>query len=108
MPNLLKRKELLARSAELRQRAEATLTALVDGGLREQLAAFVIRPLDDVDGFFLGDPDRKPSVAANEDMWLRHAELALLTAEGQYLQFTSAVEKYGGPANVVTFPKQDK
>ena len=60
----------------------------------------VLNSLDDVDQFFLGDPQSRPSQDMWEKMWLDSAEMILSSAEQSFSKFESQVSSYGGPEKV--------
>jgi hypothetical protein len=64
--------------------------------------ASVLHPLDDIDGLFLADPERRPSMAVNEDTWLNNAEFVLTLAEREYERLDMTIAEYGDPENVRT------
>jgi hypothetical protein len=56
MPDMARREALLARSKGLRERTEAFRDRVNDQRAKEWLRTIRLHHLDDVDGFFLGDP----------------------------------------------------
>jgi len=60
----------------------------------------VFNHLDDVEGFFLGEPEGRPSTAMWEATWLDSAETMLRIAEDSFETFQQQVRKYGGPESV--------
>ena len=102
MPDTTRRFGLAKRSRTLRGNANALMDALKDNGLKSMVRVSVLHPLDDIDGLFLGDPESRPSMAVNEDMWLDNAEFVLTLAEREYERLNEVIAKYGGPRKVQT------
>ena len=102
MPDTTRRFGLTKRSRKLRTNANTLMDSLNDNGLRSMVKVSVLHPLDDIDGLFLGDPESRPSVAVNEDMWLNNAEIVLTLAEREYERLIKTIAEYGGPGNVQT------
>ena len=103
MPDTTRRFDLSSRSRTLRSNANALMDCLKDSGLKSMVKVSVLHPLDDIDGLFLGDPENRPSVSVNEDMWLNNAEFVLSLAEREYERLEKTIAEYGGPNNVRTF-----
>ena len=74
MPDTTRRFALANRSRALRSNANALMDCLKDNGLKSMVRVSVLHPLDDIDSLFLGDPDNRPSMPVNEDMWLNNVE----------------------------------
>lgn len=102
MPDTTLRFALANRSRALRSKANALMDCLKDNGLKSMVRVSVLHPLDDIDGLFLGDPENRPSIAVNEDIWLNNAEFVLNLAEREYERLDKTIAKYGGPENVRT------
>jgi hypothetical protein len=100
MPDSTRRESLLARSKVLRDRATAFKERLKDERAKDVMRTMVFNWLDDVDGFFLGHPDTRPSEPIWEGMWLDNAERILTIAEDGFNRFEEQVKRYGGPENV--------
>jgi hypothetical protein len=100
MPDTARREALSARSKALRDRATAFNDRLKDDRAKEFMRTTVFNTLDDVDGFFLGDEKRRPSLDMWERMWLDNAERMLAIAEQSFDKFEEQVKQYGGPENV--------
>lgn len=103
MPDTSRRDVLVARSKSLRERATAFNERLKDERAKEFMRSSVFNHLDDVDGFFLGDPKNRPSQEMWERMWLDSADVILTMAEQGFNAFENQVAKYGGPENVRMF-----
>ena len=78
------------------------MDCLEDNGLKSMVKVSVLHPLDDIDGLFLGDPENRPSMSANEDMWLNNTEFVLGLAEREYERLDKTITEYGGPKKVRT------
>ena len=102
MPDTTRRFALASRSRILRGHANALMDCLEDNGLKAMVRVSVLHPLDDIDGLFLGNPENRPSVSVNEDMWLNNADFVLSLAEREYERLEKTIAKYGGPKNVRT------
>ena len=102
MPDTTRRFALANRSRALRSNANALMDRLEDNGLKSMVRVSVLHPLDDIDGLFLGDPDNRPSMPVNEDMWLTNVEFVLALAEREYQRLEKTIAEYGGPKNVRT------
>jgi hypothetical protein len=102
MPDTTRRFALANRSRTLRSNANALMDCLKDNGLKSMVRVSVLHPLDDIDGLFLGDPENRPSLALNEDMWLDNADFVLTLAEREYDRLDKTIAEYGGPKNVRT------
>jgi hypothetical protein len=102
MPDTSRRFALANRSRALRSNANALMDCLNDNGLKSMVRVSVLHPLDDIDGLFLGDPENRPSMAVNEDMWLTNAEFVLTLAEQEYERLQKTIATYGGQKNVRT------
>jgi hypothetical protein len=102
MPDTTRRFALANRSRTLRSNANALMDCLTDNGLKSMVKVSVLHPLDDIDGLFLGDPESRPSVSVNEDMWLNNAEFVLSLAEREYERLDKTIAEYGGSKNVRT------
>ena len=101
MPETTRRSALLARSKALRLRAETFKGRLKDARMKDWVTITVLHPLDDVDRFFLGDPESRPSEATWETMWVDSAENILGLAEKGFAAFEKQVASFGGPEKVV-------
>jgi hypothetical protein len=95
-----RRNALLERSRLLRQKAAAFNERLQDPGAKGFMKTMVFHSLDDVDTFFLGDENSRPSSEAWEGMWLDSADSVLGSAEESFKKFEAQVNAYGGPENV--------
>ena len=84
MPDTARRFALANRSRTLRSNANALMDCLKDSGLKSMVRVSVLHPLDDIDGLFLGDPESRPNMSVNEDMWLNNAEFVMALAEREY------------------------
>ncbi len=102
MPDTARRFALANRSRTLRSHANALMDCLKDNGLKSMVRVSVLHPLDDIDGLLLGDPENRPSMAVNEDMWLNNAEFVLTLAEREYERLDKTIAEYGGPKHVQT------
>ena len=102
MPDTTRRFALANRSRALRSNANALMDGLKDKGLKSMVRVSVLHPLDDIDGLFLGDPENRPSMPVNEDMWLNNVEFVLALAEREYERLDKIIAEYGGPRNVRT------
>jgi hypothetical protein len=100
MPDTVRRDALLARSKALREQAVAFSERLKDDRAKEFIRTMVFYALDDVERFFLGDPQSRPSQEMWERMWLDNAERMLALAEQSFSKFEEQVRKYGGPEKV--------
>ena len=100
MPDMARREALVARSKALRERAQDFYDRLQDDRAREFTRTLVLNALDDVDGFFLGDPKNRPELEMWEGMWLENADRMLTIAEDWFNKFESQVKQFGGPENV--------
>jgi hypothetical protein len=100
MRDSVRRSSLLQRSKALRSRATAFTDRLRDAAAKDFMRRTVLNSLDDVDRFFLEDPNGRPSDDMWETMWLDSAETILSSAEQSFSKFESQVRTYGGPENV--------
>jgi hypothetical protein len=100
MADTARRDGLLERSKALREKATAFSDRLKDTRAKDFMRTMVFHSLDDVDKFFLGDPNTSPSMEMWETMWLDSAEQILSSAEKSFAKFESQVSSYGGPENV--------
>ena len=100
MSDTARRHALLERSKALRERATAFNDRLKDTRAKDFIRTMVLHSLDDVDTFFLGGPNRRPSMEMWETMWLDSAESILSAAEQRFSKFEAQVSSYGGPENV--------
>ena len=100
MRDTARRSALVERSKALRLRTDEFNRRLRDANAQNFLRMMVLHHLDDVDQFFLGDPNSRPSEATWEAMWLDNAEMMLSFAEESFSKFESQVNRYGGPENV--------
>ena len=100
MSDTARRHALLERSKALRARATSFSERLNDAKAKDFIRAMVFHGLDDVDGFFLGAPDTRPSNEMWEKMWIDSAEMILSSAEQSFSKFESQVGSYGGPEKV--------
>ena len=102
MPDISRRFALANRSRALRSNANVLMDCLKDNGLKSMVRVSVLHPLDDIDGLFLADPERRPSMAVSEDTWLNNAEFVLTLAEREYERLDKTIAAYGGPENART------
>jgi hypothetical protein len=100
MRDSARRSSLLQRSKALRSEATTFTERLHDAGAKDFMRRTVFNSLDDVDRFFLGDPNGRPSEDMWEKMWLDSAEIILSSAEQSFAKFESQVRSYGGPEKV--------
>ena len=95
-----RRASILERSKALRKKATEFSERLADARARDFIRSSVLNFLDDVDRFFLGDANSRPSEEMWETMWLDNAETVLGLAETSFSKFEKQVSSYGGPENV--------
>lgn len=100
MSDIGRRSALLERSKALRAKATEFTTRLKDQRAKDFMRTAVFNHLDDVDRFFLGDRQSRPSQRMWEEMWLDSAETMLGIAESSFAKFEGQVNSYGGPENV--------
>jgi hypothetical protein len=100
MPDNERRHALLIRAKMLRNKMDDILTRMTDEQAKLLVIHMVRHKLDDVDGFFLGDPGNRPSTAMHEKMWLDNAEMVLAWAEQSFVSLGTQFAAYGGAENV--------
>ena len=100
MSDTARRHALLERSKALRAKATTFRDRLTDAKAKDFIRTMVFNSLDDVDRFFFGAPDTRPSNGMWERMWLDSAEMILSSAKQSFSKFESQVSSYGGPEKV--------
>lgn len=90
-----RREAMGARSAEARRKAEGILSSLNDPKAKELFRRVIIFRLDDVDGFFLGNPALRPESDDWESRWLDFGQTVLLSAEKALADLEETVKRYG-------------
>lgn len=90
-----RRKALFARSRMLRASANTLMQRLQSAHLRDLAARSILSHLDDVESFYLGDPDHRPQDPGNEEFWLDSAEIPLSTAAENLRKLHDLLARYG-------------
>ena len=100
MPDIERRTAMLSRARALRTDAEHLIARCKDAGAKSLVEQMVLHHLDDVEGFFLSEPNSRPSLATYENMWLDNAEMVLGWGEQSFASLLRQFDAYGGPENV--------
>jgi hypothetical protein len=100
MPDAARRSALSSRARTLRTKADEFMARCNDTEAKQLVKQMVLHHADDVEGFFLGEPNSRPSQTNHEKMWLDNAEMVLSMGEHGLASLEKQFAVYGGPENV--------